>query len=108
MSDDEAAALLGALANPTRLAILRHLVKAGPGGNAAGAIAEEIGATPSRGSFHLAAMADLDVLRAERQSRSIIYRVNFDKLASVLGYIIEDCCAGNPTLRECCVTSKLC
>ncbi len=108
MDDAAAASLLSSLANPTRLAILRHLVKAGPDGDTAGAVSAAVGATPSRGSFHLSAMAELDVLRAERQSRSIIYRINFEKLASVLGYLIEDCCAGNPTLRACCVPTRAC
>ena len=108
MNDEAAAGLLSALANPTRLAMLRHLVKAGSAGDSAGAISVAVGATPSRASFHLAAMAELDVLRAERQSRSIIYRINFEKLASVLGYFIEDCCAGHPALRDCCGTPKMC
>ncbi|MEO1239711.1 MAG: metalloregulator ArsR/SmtB family transcription factor [Pseudomonadota bacterium] len=104
MNDEQAADFLGALANPTRLAIVRCLVRAGPEGMAAGSIAAAVGATPSRASFHLSALADLGVLGAHRQSRSIIYRINFDRLGSVLAYFIEDCCAGHPTLRTACTT----
>ncbi|MEL7105233.1 MAG: metalloregulator ArsR/SmtB family transcription factor [Pseudomonadota bacterium] len=102
MNDEQAAHFLGALANPTRLAIVRHLVRAGPEGAAAGAIAASVDATPSRASFHLAALAELGVVSAERQSRSMIYHINFDRLGSVLRYFIEECCAGNPVLRASC------
>lgn len=102
MDDAQAATLLGALANPTRLAILRHLVRAGPDGIAAGTLAEAVGAAPSRASFHLTALADLGLVSTERQSRSIIYKMNYDRLGSVLNYFIEDCCAGNPVLRASC------
>lgn len=103
MNDDQAADFLGALANPTRLAIVRCLVRAGPGGAAAGEIASAAGASPSRASFHLSALAELNVVTAERQSRRMIYRINFERLGAVLAYFIEDCCAGNPALRAACV-----
>lgn len=104
MNDEQAADFLGALANPTRLAIVRCLVRAGPAGAPAGVIASSAGASPSRASFHLSALSELGVITAERQSRSIIYRINFEHLGAVLSYFIEDCCAGNPTLRAACRT----
>ncbi|MEL7026894.1 MAG: metalloregulator ArsR/SmtB family transcription factor [Pseudomonadota bacterium] len=106
MNDESAAALLGALANPTRLGILRHLVKAGADGAPAGEIAGVVNSSPSRASFHLAAMTDLHVLTAERNARQIIYRIDFDVLGGLLNFIIEDCCAGNPTMRACCETTS--
>ena len=92
MNDEQAAEFLGALANPTRLAIVRCLVRAGPGGAAAGAIASSAGASPSRASFHLSALADLGVVSAELQSRSIIYLIIFDRLGDFLSYFFEYCC----------------
>ena len=102
MDDAQAATLLGALANPTRLAILRHLVRAGPDGIAAGTLAEAVGAAPSRASFNQAAHADLGLVSAERQSRRINYKMKSDRLGSVLNYYNEECCAGNPVLRASC------
>ena len=49
----EAVTALAALAQETRLAVLRLLVQAGPNGLPAGDIAERVGVPPSTLSFHL-------------------------------------------------------
>ena len=63
---------LGALAPPTRLAIFRMLVEAGPGGLPAGAIAESLGLPGATLSFHLKDLAQAGLVLGRPQSRFVI------------------------------------
>jgi ArsR family transcriptional regulator, arsenate/arsenite/antimonite-responsive transcriptional repressor len=85
---------LSALAQEHRLALFRLLVQAGERGMAAGAIAEALGVPNSSLSFHLAQLNRAGLIRQERQHRSIIYRANYAAMNALVGYLMENCCAG--------------
>lgn len=85
---------LGALAQEHRLALFRLLVQAGDKGMAAGAIAEKLGVPNSSLSFHLAQLRNAGLILQERQHRSLIYRANYRAMNSLIGYLMENCCAG--------------
>lgn len=102
MIETEAATLFGALSNADRLKVIRTLVEAGPDGMNAGEIAHRIGASPSRASFHLAALTEAELVLKERRSRSLIYRVNFPRVGRLVSFLLEDCCNGSPSLKKCC------
>ena len=103
MDEPHALAALSAMANKSRLQVLRALVQAGPEGLSAGEIARKIEASPSQASFHLSALSEAGLIRAERKSRKIIYRSDFETLGRLLGFILDDCCGGSPVARACCV-----
>jgi len=102
MNDTDAMALFSTLSQKTRLKMLRALVAAGSGGMTAGRIAEAVDASPSRASFHLANMTETGLVAAEKASREVRYRVRFETLGALMTYLLEDCCAGDPTFRACC------
>jgi ArsR family transcriptional regulator, arsenate/arsenite/antimonite-responsive transcriptional repressor len=102
MDEIRAALLFGALANPDRLRVLRALVRAGPDGLAAGEIAAALGATPSRASFHLAALSEVGLVCSEREARKIRYRVEFNAVGGLMRYLLTECCADALALRRCC------
>jgi len=102
MNEADALNALSAMANKSRLQVLRALVQAGPEGLSAGDIAKNLQASPSQASFHLSALSDAGLIQAERQSRHIIYRSNFEALGRLVGFILEDCCGGSPVARACC------
>ncbi len=102
MNEDQALKALAALANASRLAVLRRLIKAGPEGMKAGDIAKAIDASPSQTSFHLAALSDGGLVTATRDARHIIYRTNFDTFAGLVGFILEDCCGDDARVKRCC------
>ena len=104
MTEQQATTALSSISNATRLRMLRLLVAAGPEGLPAGTIAAEVGATPSRASFHLSKMTEAGLLLSQRQSRQIAFRVDFDAVGGLIRYLIEDCCNNNPTVRDCCST----
>ena len=102
MTGEDAAHLFGALSNADRLQVIRALVEAGPGGLNAGDIAKKIGATPSRTSFHLTALADAGLVKKDRQARRQVYRVDFPRIGALVLFLLEDCCMGSAALQECC------
>ena len=96
MEQSAALAAFSALSHETRLEILRLLVRAGPGGMVAGAIADRTNASASRLSFHLQAMEQAGLLSSLKQSRNVIYRVDFDRLRHLVQYLTNDCCGAHP------------
>lgn len=89
---------LGALAHETRLAVFRALVKAGPEGMIAGAIAERHAVPPSTMSHHLATLERAGLVQSERESRLIHYRADFAGMRRLLTFLMEDCCQGLPEM----------
>ena len=86
---------LSALAQETRLAIYRLLVERGPEGMGAGAIAEALNVPASSLSFHLAHLSRAGLLTQRRESRSLIYAVDFAGMNALMGYLTENCCGGD-------------
>lgn len=94
MKSDSAVAALSALANEHRLAVFRLLVQAGAEGLAAGAIASSLGVPNSSLSFHLAHLTQAGLVAQERRGRSLIYSANYRAMNDLVGYLMENCCAG--------------
>lgn len=94
MKSEQAISALSALAQEHRLALFRLLVRAGDKGMAAGAIADTLGIAPSSLSFHLAQLSRAGLVEQERQHRSIIYRADYPAMNDLVGYLMENCCAG--------------
>lgn len=85
---------LAALAQPQRLRAFRALVVAGPEGLTPGAMAEQLGVTPSTLSFHLKELSHAELVHGEPRGRYIVYRANFAQMNSLLAYLTEHCCQG--------------
>jgi ArsR family transcriptional regulator len=96
MDETQALDALGALAQETRLRIVRLLVTAGPEGMAAGAIGEAMGATSSRLSFHLTHLEAARLIQSRREGRSIRYSAAYDALSGLIAFLMRDCCQGHP------------
>ena len=90
--------VLSALAHDGRLAVFRLLVKAGPEGLAAGEIARKTRTAPNTMSAQLLVLANAGLTRARRKGRSIIYAVDFDRMAALLQFLAKDCCNGRPEI----------
>jgi ArsR family transcriptional regulator, arsenate/arsenite/antimonite-responsive transcriptional repressor len=85
---------LSALAQETRLTIFRKLVEQGPGGLAAGELAEKIGISPSNLSFHVAALERAGLVAGAKSGRSIAYTADYRAMSELLAYLYENCCQG--------------
>ena len=109
----QALSAFGALSQETRLAVVRTLVVAGPAGLAAGAIAERRGVSPSNISFHLKELERAGLVAQRRESRSLVYSASYETLAGLLDFLMNDCCAGHPDIRnamaqrdDCCTADE--
>lgn len=96
MEDRAALDAFAALAQGTRLQIVRLLVRAGPEGLAAGAIGEALGASSSRLSFHLTHLEHAGLVTSRREGRFVIYAARFGVLADLVAFLMRDCCQGHP------------
>jgi len=96
INSDQAVASLAALAQANRLAMFRLLVRSGDKGMAAGEIAEALGIAPNTLSFHLGQLSSAGLVASRREGRSIVYHVRTHGVLSLLNYLTENCCEGNP------------
>ncbi len=94
MKERQALAAFAALSQETRLRILRLLVVAGPEGLAAGMIADQAGISASNVSFHIKELERAGLVASRRESRSILYSIDFEALNGLVRFLMEDCCAG--------------
>jgi len=86
---------LAALAHPLRLDIFRALIVAGPEGRTPGRLMEDLGNIPSATmSFNLKELAAAGLVTQERASRNVVYRAAYERMNDVLGYLTDNCCAG--------------
>lgn len=89
---------LAALAHDTRLSVFRMLVKAGPEGLVAGAIAQSANVPASTMSHHLATLERAGLVQSERESRLIHYRADYASMRRLLAFLMQDCCQGAPEM----------
>jgi ArsR family transcriptional regulator len=91
---DQMADRLAALGNPSRLRVLRALVRAGDGGLTVGQILEDTGMAASTQFHHLSALVDAGIVRREKVGKEVVNRVDFSALRGVADYLLKDCCKG--------------
>lgn len=93
MKIDDAAARLEALGNPTRLRIYRILVKSGDRGLSVGRLQSKLDIAASTLSHHLKTLLMVGLIHQERQSTTLICRANYDVMRSLVGFLVDECCA---------------
>lgn len=98
LNKKQAVIRLAALAHEQRLAIFRLLVRKGPTGLPAGALATAVGAGATAASFHLKELERSGLVRSTRQGRNIVYALHVDAVRQLLTYLTEDCCQGHPEM----------
>lgn len=99
MQINDAISALDALAQDTRLAAFRLLVKAGERELNVGDIAVRLDANPSTLSRHLAQLQAAGLVSVRRDGRQMIYRADFAGMRGLVRYLLEDCCQGDASVR---------
>jgi ArsR family transcriptional regulator, arsenate/arsenite/antimonite-responsive transcriptional repressor / arsenate reductase (thioredoxin) len=98
MESSDAAKIFGALAQESRLGVLRLLLAAGPTGLPAGDLVDRLRTPASTMSFHLAALERSGLISSTRQGRQLIYAARVAALRELLVFLTEACCGGRPEL----------
>jgi DNA-binding transcriptional ArsR family regulator len=107
MDNKAAVTALAALAQETRLAVFRLLVEAGPSGIPVGAISDKLSVPGSTLSFHLKELGHAGLVVACQQGRSIIYTVDFERMAALMSFLTQNCCRGMPEQCLCVMETAL-
>lgn len=92
----DAVALLGALAQPTRLEIFRLLMRYRPHGLAAGDIGRLLAVAHNTLSSHLGALEQVGLLASRREGRHIIFAAQAPRADGLMAFLSDACCTEGP------------
>jgi DNA-binding transcriptional ArsR family regulator len=101
MEKRSALSALAGLSQESRLDVFRLLVEQGPGGIAAGAIAERLGMANATLSFHLKELTHAGLVNPRQEGRFIFYTANFATVSQLVDYLTENCCKGSDCAVAC-------
>jgi ArsR family transcriptional regulator len=92
MKSEAAIESLAALAQESRLAIFRMLVRRGPEGYTPTQLGEKLNVSSPTLSFHLKELQRAGLLEVRRDGRFLYYRPNFAHMNQLIGFLTENCC----------------
>ena len=84
---------LAALAQESRLALYRLLVKRGPEGYTPGEISERLDIPAPTLSFHLKTLTAAGLIEVRRDGRNLYYGVSIGKMDQIVEFLTEHCCS---------------
>lgn len=99
VKSEDAVLALGALAQESRLAIYRLLVKRGPAGDSPTNLIEKVGIPAPTLSFHLKELQRAGLIGSRRDGRFLYYCANFERMRGLIDFLTEKCCSLSDT--EC-------
>ena len=108
MDMNAALTAFSALSQRTRLEAFRLLVTAGDMGMSAGDIAEALDVRQNTLSANLAVLLQAGLVRNQREGRVIRYFADLDGMRGLLGFLLEDCCGGQPELCQPLIKDLTC
>ena len=93
MKSQDAITCLGALAQDTRLAIYRLLVKRGPEGYTPGDLVAKTEIPAPTLSFHLKELQRAELIGVRREGRFLYYSANFAQMQQLVAFLTDNCCS---------------
>jgi|ERR1700679_907105 ArsR family transcriptional regulator len=93
MKTSNAVEALSALAQESRLAVYRLLVKRGPDGFNPGELAEQLSIPAPTLSFHLKELQRAGLVSSRREGRFLHYSASFDQMRELVNFLTENCCS---------------
>ena len=100
MKLETAATILAKIGNPTRLKVVRLLVRAGHEGLAVGEIQKKLKIPGSTLTHHVMHLESAGILTKDRQQTTLICRIEFDVLQGLVDYLTDECCADSKNIRK--------
>ena len=105
MDQKQAIECFSAMAQDSRLAILKLLMRESPEGTRVSDISKKLNIVPSTLSGHLSVLRRSGLLNSRRNQREIFYSADLETINDLMLFIVEECCNGN--LGSCEKTFRL-
>lgn len=105
MNNTDAVTALAALAQDSRLAIVRLLIQNAPAGLTVGLIGEQLELPAPTLSFHLKTLSHAGLVSTTQEGRFVRCRAEMSRINALIGFLTDDCCGGRP---EICGPRKEC
>lgn len=93
MKSEDAVLALGALAQESRLAIYRLLVRRGPEGYTPTDLVGKVDIPAPTLSFHLKELQRAGLISSRREGRFLYYSASFERMRELLGFLTDKCCS---------------
>lgn len=100
MAKHEMVAALAALAQETRLEIMRRVAESGAAGMRAGEIGARLKMNSATLAFHLNQLRHANLVTTKRESRLIIYAPQHQTMQTLLDYLTTHCCVADVESKE--------
>jgi ArsR family transcriptional regulator len=84
---------MAALAQESRLAVFRLLVKRGPEGYTPGDLSQKLDIPAPTLSFHLKELQNADLIAVRREGRFLFYSTRFDRMKGLVAFLTDECCS---------------
>ena len=98
MNKIDAVATLAALAQDTRLAIFRLLVRNEPAGLTAGVIAEQLELPAPTLSFHIKTLTHAGLVNTTQEGRFVRCHAEMGRIDGLIAFLTDNCCGGRPEI----------
>ena len=108
MRMDKSITAFAALSQKTRLEVLRLLIQRGERGMLAGEVSDYLDVKQNTMSTNLGILSRAGLIRSERSGREIRYFADYSGIRHIVGFLMEDCCGGNPELCEPILDQVIC
>lgn len=92
MKLETAALILSKIGNPTRLRIVRLLVRAGAQGMPVGAIQKQLQIPGSTLTHHISHLKSAGLIRQEREQATLFCKIEYERLDHLVAYLTAECC----------------
>ena len=92
MELETAALILSKIGNPTRLKIVRLLVRAGSNGLPVGSIQKTLEIPGSTLTHHITHLKNAGVIRQERDQATLLCKMQYEVLDDLVRYLTDECC----------------
>lgn len=94
MDQNIAIEAFAALAQPSRIAVFRLLIRVSPDALPALEVSRRLNIVPSTLSGHLAILKRAGIVTATRHQREIHYAANLNAINELIRFLLADCCEG--------------